>query len=60
MRTLEEDRFLELLITLIEKFEAEDYPMTAGDSASMLRDLIDARNLDKSELIPILGTEIEV
>jgi HTH-type transcriptional regulator/antitoxin HigA len=36
MRTLEEDLFLELLITLIEKFEAEDYPMTAGDFASML------------------------
>jgi len=60
MRRLEEDIFLELLITLIEKFEAENYPMTAGDSASMLRHLMDARNLDKSDLIPILGTETEV
>jgi len=59
MRTLEEDLFLELLITLIEKFEAKNYPMTAGDSASMLRHLIDAINFDKSDLIPILGTETE-
>jgi len=34
--------------------------MTAGDSASMLRHLMDARNFDKSDLIPILGTETEV
>lgn len=61
MRSLEEDLFLELLITtLIEKFESENYPMTAGDSASMLRYLMDARNLDKSDLIPILATETEV
>jgi len=59
MRTLEEDLFLELLITLIKKFEAKNYPMTAGDSASMLRHLMDARNLDKSDLIPIRGTETE-
>jgi len=60
MRTLEEYLFLELLITLIEKFEAENYPMTAGDSASLLRHLMDGRNLDKSDLIPIMGTETEV
>jgi len=59
MRTLEEDLFLELLITLIKKFEAKNYPMTAGDSASMLRHLMDARNLDNSDLIPIRGTETE-
>jgi len=60
MRSLEENLFLELLITLIEKFESENSPMTAGDSASMLRHLMDAINLEKSDLIPILGTEIEV
>jgi HTH-type transcriptional regulator/antitoxin HigA len=60
MRTLEEYLFLELLITLIKKIEAENNPMTAGDSASMLRHLMDARNLEKSDLIPILGTETEV
>lgn len=60
-RSPEEDIFLDLLITLIEKFESENYPMTAGNSTSMLRHLMDARNLDKSDLIPVLGkTETEV
>ena len=60
MRTPEEDLFLELLITLIEKFESENYPIPAGNSGSMLQHLMDARNLDKSNLIPIIGTETEV
>ena len=59
-RSLEEELFLELLITLIEKFEAENYLIPKGDSASMLRHLMDARDLDKSDLIPVLGTETEV
>ncbi|WP_228041827.1 helix-turn-helix domain-containing protein [Planktothrix mougeotii] len=59
-RTLEEDIFLELLITLIEKFESENYSIPAGNSASMLRHLMEARNLDKSDLIPVLGTETKV
>lgn len=60
MRSLEEELFLELLITLIEKFESENYPIPGGNSASMLQHLMDARNLDKSDLIPVLGTETEV
>ena len=60
MRSVEEELFLELLITLIEKFEAENYPIPKGDSASMLQHLMDARNLDKFDLIPLLGTETEV
>lgn len=60
MRSQEEELFLELLITLIEKFEVENYPIPAGNAASMLRHLMDARDLDKSDLIPVLGTETEV
>ncbi|PSB53085.1 transcriptional regulator [filamentous cyanobacterium Phorm 6] len=59
-RSLEEELFLELLITLIEKFEAENYPIPKGDSASMLRHLMDARDLDKADLILVLGTQTEV
>ncbi|WP_072718733.1 MULTISPECIES: helix-turn-helix domain-containing protein [Planktothrix] len=59
-RTPEEDIFLELLITLIEKFESENYSIPPENSASMLRHLMDARNLDKSDLIPVLGTEKKV
>jgi HTH-type transcriptional regulator/antitoxin HigA len=36
MRSVEEETFLELLITLIEKFEAEHYPIPAGTTGSML------------------------
>jgi HTH-type transcriptional regulator/antitoxin HigA len=60
VRSPEEELFLELLITLIEKFESQNYPIPAGDAASMLRHLMDARDLEKSDLIPILGTETAV
>jgi HTH-type transcriptional regulator/antitoxin HigA len=60
MRSLEEEIFLELLITLIEKFESENYPIRVGNAALMLQHLMDARDLDKSDLIPVLGTETEV
>lgn len=60
MRSQEEELFLELLITLIEKFEAENYPIPAGNTASMLQHLMNARDLDKSDMIPVLGTETEV
>lgn len=55
-RSLEEETFLELLITLIEKFEAEHYPIPAGTLGSMLRHLMDARDLEEADLIPVLGT----
>ncbi len=60
MRSLEEELFLELLITLIEKFEAENYPIPAGNAGLMLQHLMDARDLEKFDLIPVLGTETEV
>ena len=55
-RTPEEEVFLELLIALIEKFEAENYPIPAGNYSSMVRHLMDARDLEESDLIPILGS----
>ncbi len=48
------------MITLVEKFEAENYPIPTGNYSSILQHLMDARNLDKSDLIPIIGTETEV
>ena len=56
MRSPEEELFLELLITLIEKFESENYLIPAGNAGSMLQHLMDARDLEKSDLIPVLGT----
>lgn len=59
-RSVEEETFLELLITLIEKFEAEHYPIPPGTPGSMLRHLMDARDLEETDLIPILGTREQV
>ena len=55
-RSLEEETFLELLITLIEKFEVEHYPIPVGTTGSMLEHLMEARDLEEADLIPVLGT----
>jgi HTH-type transcriptional regulator / antitoxin HigA len=60
VRSLEEELFLELLITLIEKFEAEHYPIPTGTVSSTLQHLMDAKDLEPSDLVPILGTETVV
>lgn len=59
-RTVEEEVFLELLLVLIEKFEAENYPILTVNSSSMVRHLMDARDLKESDLIPILGSTTAV
>lgn len=59
-RTPEEDVFLELLITLIEKFETENYPIPVGNPSLILRHLMEARELEIFDLVSILGTETEV
>ena len=45
---------------LIEKFEAENYPISTPNSSSMVRHLMDARDLEESDLIPILGSATAV
>lgn len=59
-QTLEEGVFLDLLITLIEKFEAENYPIPKGDPVSMMHHLMDARDLEESDLVEILGSTEKV
>ncbi|MCL1473811.1 helix-turn-helix domain-containing protein [Argonema antarcticum] len=59
-RTVEEEVFLELLLVLIEKFEEENYPISTVNSISMVQHLMDARDLEESDLIPILGSETTV
>ncbi len=55
-RTLEESALLELLITLIEKYEDEHYPMGETTPQSMLLHLIEARSLEEADLVEILGS----
>lgn len=60
-RTLEEDELYELLITLIEKFEQEYYqPQTLICPGSMLRFLLEQRNLKPENLVDLIGSQEKV
>jgi HTH-type transcriptional regulator / antitoxin HigA len=54
--SLEEEALLELLITLIEKFEADNYPIPDRNSLAILWHLIEANETELSELITIFGS----
>jgi len=55
-RTPEEDALLELLVTLIEKFEGEHYPLPEGNPHSMLLHLMEARGLKQEDLVGVIGS----
>ncbi|UKO97258.1 helix-turn-helix domain-containing protein [Nostoc sp. UHCC 0870] len=54
--TPEEETLLALLVTLIEKFEETHYPIPQGTSHSMLRHLIDARDMTPEALAEVIGS----
>ena len=55
-RTIEEEELLELLITLIEKFEEKHYPIPQGKPQDTLRYLLEENNLKQEDLVGILGS----
>ncbi|NJN12725.1 MAG: transcriptional regulator [Richelia sp. RM2_1_2] len=55
-RTPEEDVLLELLVTLIEKFEETHYPILQGTPHSMLMHLMDARDITDEALVDVIGS----
>ena len=55
-RTPEEDALLELLVTLIEKFEEEHYPLPEADPHAMLLHLLEARELNQEALVGVIGS----
>lgn len=56
--TPEQDALLELLVTLIEKFEDEYYQLLPeSDPHSMLQFLMEQRNLKQLDLVGILGSK---
>lgn len=55
-RTPEEDILLELLVTLIEKFEESNYPIPQGKPNSMLIHLMDARDMTPEALTQVIGS----
>jgi HTH-type transcriptional regulator / antitoxin HigA len=55
-RTPQEDTILKLLVTLIEKFEDEQYPIPSGTPHSMLLHLMEASDIKEENLVGVIGS----
>ena len=55
--TAEEDEAIELLAVLIERYEAERYPVPAADPVTVLQFLMDSQGLSQKDLIPEFRVE---
>ncbi len=55
-KTAEETALFELLITLIEKYEDEHYPMGGSSPHSILLHLMESRGLKQTDFVGILGS----
>ena len=55
-RTNEESAILELLVTLIEKFEDEQYPIPEGTPHSMLLHLMESNEIKQENLVGVIGS----
>jgi HTH-type transcriptional regulator/antitoxin HigA len=54
--TAEEERILQLLLTLIEKYEDEHYPMDDGKPLDVLLYLMEANDLKQADLVNVIGS----
>lgn len=54
--TAEEGALLDLLVTLIEKFEEENYPIPKASPNEALKFLIEQRGLKQSDMLPIFNS----
>jgi len=57
--TAEGDR-LEVLVTLVEAYEAEHYPIPAPDPIELILHVMEARGLTRCDLEPYLGSRARV
>lgn len=55
--TNEEEKYAEVLITLIEAYEEEHHSIPDASPVEVLRALMDANDLRQKDLVPIFGTE---
>ncbi len=55
-RTSEEDAILELIVTLIEKFEDEHYSISKGTPQQMLLHLMESNNVKQENLVGVVGS----
>jgi len=53
--TPEEDDYLEVLGDLVERYETEVHPMTPVSDAEMLRHLLEAKGVGRTELCAVTG-----
>jgi HTH-type transcriptional regulator/antitoxin HigA len=56
-RSLEETTLLNLLLTLIEKYEQDHYPLEESEPHAILWELMEANNLQEKDLSDILGSK---
>jgi len=55
--TREEEKYAEVLMTLIEAYEEEHHHIPDAPPVQVLRSLMDANNLRQKDLAPIFGSE---
>lgn len=55
--TSEEEKYAEVLITLIEAYEEEHHSIPDASPLEVLRALMDANDLRQKDLVPIFGSE---
>lgn len=58
--TPDENEAIDLLTLLIERYEAERYPVPAADPVTVLRLLMESHGLQQKDLIPEFGVESTV
>jgi HTH-type transcriptional regulator/antitoxin HigA len=56
----DEEEAIELLTSLVERYEHEHFPIPASDPVSVVRFLIEHGNLTQRDLIPEFGSESAV
>jgi HTH-type transcriptional regulator/antitoxin HigA len=55
--TSEEEKYAEVLMTLIEAYEEDRYSVPSASPLEVLRTLMEANDLRQKDLIPIFGSE---
>jgi HTH-type transcriptional regulator / antitoxin HigA len=55
-KSLEEETLLNLLVTLIEKFEDEHYPIPVSSPLEVLKHLMEAGDFKQEDLVGIIGS----
>jgi|SRR5579859_625124 len=55
--TLEEEKYAQVLLTLIEAYEGEHHPIPDASPVEVLRVLMDAHDLRQKDLASIFGSE---